>query len=291
MSKPLLADNSIQVRGYGTDLKRDLETARTAYGTRDADASRIAHSTAALKSSESHTSGGEFVKSMIFGGLDGIIEMFVVVAGITGAVLPNPERTMVIIGVASLISDALSMGVGDFLSTRAESQYAAEERARETWECENYMQGEIDEMVELYESKGLPSADAREIVEILGKDRKILVDFMMVEELGILPEEEEASAFKNGLVTFVSFVLFGIIPIAAYIIATVALGSDPRKWIAFMVACLFTGFALVLLGAWKARFTNQKWWQSSLSMLLLGGVAAGAAYGLGVGLRHALHLS
>jgi len=65
-------------------------------------------------------------------------------------------------------------------------------------ECDNYLEGEQREMVELYISKGLSAEDARTIVGILSKDKEIFVDFMMIEELGILPEEENSSAIKNG---------------------------------------------------------------------------------------------
>jgi VIT1/CCC1 family predicted Fe2+/Mn2+ transporter len=74
---------------------------------------------------------GNYIKSAIYGGLDGIMEMFVVVAGVTGGSLD--PRVPIILGFASLIADAMSMSIGDLLSTRAELEFAQAERKREMW--------------------------------------------------------------------------------------------------------------------------------------------------------------
>jgi len=74
---------------------------------------------------------GEYIKSAIFGGLDGIVTIFALVAGVQGGGLE--ARVLVIMGIANLIADGISMGVGDGLSTYAETQYAEAERHREIW--------------------------------------------------------------------------------------------------------------------------------------------------------------
>lgn len=59
-------------------------------------------------------------------------------------------KIMIIVGLTSLISDGLSMGMGDFLSSRAESQFIEQERRREEWEVENDLDGEKAEMIFIY---------------------------------------------------------------------------------------------------------------------------------------------
>jgi len=138
-------------------LTRRLEEARRAFVSRDAEASRQAHQ---ARSDERHRSGeGRYVKSVIYGGLDGIITTFAVVAGVEGASLA--PGVILILGGANLLADGLSMAIGDFLSTRSEQEYARAERRREDWEVEHYPEGEKQELVELYTAKGLPESDAR----------------------------------------------------------------------------------------------------------------------------------
>ncbi len=80
---------------------------------------------------EKHQSGGEFIKSIVFGGLDGIITTFAVVSGSVGGGLPS--STILILGFANALADGLSMGMGDALSTRAESDFILKEKKREEW--------------------------------------------------------------------------------------------------------------------------------------------------------------
>lgn len=75
--------------------------------------------------------GSEFIKSIVFGGLDGIITTFAVIATVAGA---NLELDLVILmGFANLIGDGISMGFGDYLSSKAEMEFARHELKREEW--------------------------------------------------------------------------------------------------------------------------------------------------------------
>ena len=58
------------------------------------------------------------LRSVIYGGIDGIITMFNIISGITGAKLNY--KYIFIIGLAVLISDGMSMGISDYLSLNAD---------------------------------------------------------------------------------------------------------------------------------------------------------------------------
>ena len=104
--------------------KTRLELARQAFEERDVEMSKLTH---AQPAREGHASGGEFVKSVAFGGLDGIITTFAIVCTVAGA--GKPPGYVLLFGVANLVADALSMGVGDFLSTKSEIDFSRVERA------------------------------------------------------------------------------------------------------------------------------------------------------------------
>jgi VIT1/CCC1 family predicted Fe2+/Mn2+ transporter len=256
-------------------LSRSLDKAKEAFKKRDPEASKRAHDAKVPEAEEEHKQEqGQYIKSLVYGGLDGIITTFAVVAGVAGASLS--AAIVLIMGFANLIADGLSMAIGDFLSTKAEQEYSAAERKREKWEVENYPEGEIKEMIELYSEKGLPKEEAEKMVGILSKHKEAWVDVMMVEELGIVEDDE--SPLKNALVTFGSFCVFGFIPLVAYIAARVA---PALSGLTFLTACILTGLTLFALGAVKVKFTSKNWFTSGLEMLLVGGIAAAAAYGIG----------
>ena len=255
-------------------LSRRLDKAMQAYQERDAEASRKAHMGGQTEEGEPHLQGGERIKSLIYGGLDGIITTFAVVAGVAGAELA--AGIVLIMGFANLIADGISMAIGDYLSTQAENEVATAERARESWEVDTYPDGEKLEMVELYQAKGIPREEAQTMVDILSRHKEAWVDVMMVEELGIIEADE--SPLKNALVTFASFGSFGFIPLVAYVLARFVPLLEQHT---FLVACVLTGATLFVLGAQKVRITKQSWLRSGLEMLIIGGVAAAAAYGIG----------
>jgi VIT1/CCC1 family predicted Fe2+/Mn2+ transporter len=255
-------------------LSRDIQKAREAYRRRDHEASAAAHQGNAAKESHQH-GAGQYIKSAVYGGLDGTVTTFAVVAGVAGASLGS--GIVLILGVANLIADGLSMAIGDYLSTKSEQEFHRAERKREEWEVDHYPEGEKQELLELYMAKGLPEEDARNVVDIFARHKKAWVDVMMVEELGILGDEE--SPLKNALVTFASFALFGFVPVLAYVL--VATAGFPKSW-AFPTASGCTAVTLFALGALKVKVTGRNWIVSGLEMLLVGGIAAAAAYLTGV---------
>ena len=103
----------------------------------------------------------------VFGGLDGIITTFAVVAAVSGAGLSGD--VVILMGIANLVSDGISMGLGDYFSEKSEKDYIKNEWKRETWENENYPEGEQAEMIELYEEEGMSKEDATAIVTTFAK--------------------------------------------------------------------------------------------------------------------------
>tara|TARA_R110002096_G_scaffold435128_1_gene659448 strand:+ start:2748 stop:3530 length:783 start_codon:yes stop_codon:yes gene_type:complete len=252
-------------------ISRNLDKAKSAFESKDEEASRRAHDSG---DGEPHQAGGgQYIKSFVYGGLDGTITTFAVVAGVAGASLSS--NLILILGFANLIADGIAMAFGDFLSTRAEQQYHAAERAREEWELENYPEGEKLELKELYVERGLSVGEADTVVEIFAKHPEFMVDTMMKDELGIMEDDE--SPMKNGLVTFGSFVLFGFVPLLIFVFMRItSMELDGMFW-----ACVLTGMTLFGLGVTKGRFSSVTWWKSGLEMLLLGGLAAVAAFMIG----------
>ncbi len=254
-------------------ISRNLDKAREAFEKGDINESIKAHQRKDAPE-EHNQEQGQYIKSLIYGGLDGIITTFAVVAGVAGASLSS--GIVLILGFANLIADGLSMAVGDYLSTKAEIEYKQKERERETWEVENYPEGEKEELIELYMDKGMSFEDASTVTEIISKNKKTWVDIMMVEELGLIEENE--SPIKNALVTFFSFSVFGFIPLGAYVLSTFISSFQNST---FLIASILTGLTMFTLGALKVRMTGKNWFLSGLEMLVVGGLAAFSAYAIG----------
>jgi len=255
--------------------RKDLAT--SAFKNGDVEASRAVHDALKISSTEKHAgSDGDYVKPIVFGGLDGIITTFAVVASVNGANLG--VEVVLIMGFANLLADGVSMGFGEFLSGDAENKHIMQERAREQWELESFAEGEIEEMVELYEEKGFAREDAEVIIRTMAKNEKFFVDHMMVQELGMLvPSPDEPSPLAMGIVMFTAFMIFGIVPLLAYI----CFSSVADKDTLFGLACAFTAVALFGLGAFSSKFNSGTWYTTGAWVLANGTTAAGVAYFIG----------
>jgi vacuolar iron transporter family protein len=255
-------------------LTRSLDKAREAYKSKDKNASIAAHKAKSKFAQEHHKTSGQYIKSAIYGGMDGTVTTFAVVAGVAGASLN--AGVVLILGFANLIADGLSMAIGDYISTKSEREYQTAEREREAWEVKNYPEGEKQELIEIYMDKGIPKQDAEKITNVFSKHEKAWVDVMMVEELGIVASE--ASPLKNAFVTFISFAIFGIIPVLSYVLAKL---FGVFQSATFAVACVLTGITLFTLGAIKVKVTGKNWAHSGFEVLIIGGITAAAAYLVG----------
>jgi len=223
----------------------------------------------------SNTPSG-YIKSMVFGGLDGIITTFAVVAAVAGAELSSDMVTL--LGVANLVSDGISMGLGDYFSEKSEKDYILQEWKRETWELENYPEGEKREMIELYVEEGMAVEDATAIVNAFAKYPDKFVNLMMVDELGLekWDPQDLKGMWKQGAITMCSFWFFGGIPVITYA-AVSAAGVDSQNLI-FLIDCIVTLLTMFLLGAAKAKVTNTSMFIQGGVMMINGTVACAASY-------------
>jgi VIT1/CCC1 family predicted Fe2+/Mn2+ transporter len=259
-----------------TSPKRKTD-AQAAFAAGDVEASKAVHQRAMQAQEQHGGAGSDYVKAIIFGGLDGIITTFAIVAAAAGA--NDTWKTVLVFGFANAIADAWSMGFGEFISGKAELDQALQERAREEWEVEHNIQGEKDEMIEIYEQKGFPKDDATALVDIISKDPKRFVDIMMVEELGILVNTQDSwrEPMKQGLVMSLAFIFFGVFPLLAYFG-----GKGKGLDYVFGIACGVTGVGLLILGSIKGLLTGISVPITAISMLFTGAVSGGVSFGVGV---------
>ena len=256
-----------------------LVGARQAYQTANLEASKLYHD--AKNNNESgHQSEGGLLKPVIFGGLDGILTSFAIVAGAAGGKL-SPQ-VVLILGFSNIFADALSMGVGEFLSSKANNEWILSERKREEWEFDNYPEGEIKEMIEIYEEKGMSPEDAEAVIGIMSKYKDFFVDIMMAQELElVVPEEGHVvESMKEGGIMFTSFAFFGALPLLGYVIFPEVFPNWDEDAL-FLSACVVTGCVLFFMGSIKSFVSSQGWFEAGIETLLLGGACATVAFTIG----------
>ena len=218
---------------------------------------------------------GPWIHDIVYGAHDGIVTTFAVVAGTAGAGLP--WGVVIILGMANLLADAVSMGAGSFLSIRNKRDQYHRIRREELAEIDAIPEIEREEIREAYAAKGFSGKDLDRVVDVITSDKDRWAEAMMQEEHG-MTEEKAEGAFLHGLATFLGFVVFGSVPLIPYFVFHG--GSDN-----FTYAIVGTAIALLLVGVTRSLVTRERIYRGAIEILLIGGVTASIAYGVGVALK------
>jgi VIT1/CCC1 family predicted Fe2+/Mn2+ transporter len=217
---------------------------------------------------ERHFTAGEVVRDVVIGMSDGLTVPFALAAGLSGAV--DNSHIVVVAGLAEIAAGSIAMGLGGYLAAKSDAEHYESERQREAREVQEIPDEEAREVQKVFADYGLSSEESVPVVQALTRKPKEWVDFMMRFELG-LEEPDPRRAVQSALTIAVSYVAGGIIPLSPYMTlhsARMALG-----W-----SVLVTLIALGVFGYVKGRFTGSRPGRSATQTVVIGGLAAGAAF-------------
>lgn len=230
---------------------------------------------------EEHVSVGDLLKETVFGFNDGLVSTFAVIAGLTGGNIEN--ATVLLAALATLFAGGFSMGLGTYLGSKAEKEHYESELKRERYEMEHMPEVERQEIRDIYTAKGFKGKLLEEVVTQITSDPKVWLKTMMTEELGFAEKPPEPG--KNGIYMSVAFLIGATIPTFPYLLpdnqtffTKTVMGMPPL----FMISFLLSVAGLLFAGAFKTRFTRQNPFVSAFETLLVGALAAGGSYGIGV---------
>jgi predicted membrane protein (TIGR00267 family) len=212
------------------------------------------------------------VREIVFGFNDGSISTLALLAGVTGGALAHGQ--ILVAGFSGVIAGAISMAIGAYISSKSEIEHHQSEIEREKREIEEIPEVEREEMRQIYMKKAdFTEEELNLILNRITSDKKVWLDSMMKEELGLFEERFE-SPLKVGLIMLVAFVAGGLIPILPFVFLPVSQTS-------LIVASIVTFASLFLIGVWKTTFTNKHWLRSGLEMVFVGILATVIPYLIG----------
>ncbi len=217
---------------------------------------------------EHHFEDSETVRDIVIGMSDGLTVPFALAAGLSGAV--ESSGIIMTAGLAEVAAGAIAMGLGGYLAARTDLEHYASERLREEREVEQIPEREAQEVHDVLLSYGLSEADAHKVTGSIRADKKRWVDFMMRFELG-LEEPDPKRASRSALTIALAYIAGGLVPLAPY-----ALIRNVPEALAWSV--VVTLLALLVFGYVKGRFTTDRPWRSAWQTVLVGGLAASAAF-------------
>ncbi len=219
----------------------------------------------------------EFLRQIVYGGNDGIVTTFAIVAGFAGAAAEGVAQigglAVLVFGLANLFADGVSMGLGEFLSSRSQHDLYNRRRKLELEEIARNPEQERMELFEILRQRGLPAGRADTVTSHIVEHPAIMADLMLTYEFGMQSPEDDNPAL-NGLFTFGSFLLFGAVPLLPYFL------REPDA-VSFWLSVAATAGALVSLGALRWYATGERAVRCVTETVAVGAVCAIVAFLVG----------
>jgi vacuolar iron transporter family protein len=217
---------------------------------------------------ERHFTGSEIVKDVVIGMSDGLTVPFALAAGLSGAI----ESTNIIVtaGLAEIAAGSIAMGLGGYMAAKSDIEHYLSETAREEAEVRDKADIEGAEVALVFQSYGLTAEESKPLVDALRKRPQAWVNFMLRFELG-LEKPDPKRALVSAATIAGAYIAGGFIPLGPYLFLSTAST-------ALTVSVVMTLIALAIFGYIKGRFTGAPPLRSSSQTVLIGGLAAAAAF-------------
>lgn len=219
---------------------------------------------------ENHVQNSDFITDVVIGMSDGLTVPFALAAGLSGAVASS--GIVVTAGLAEIVAGSIAMGLGGYLAGRTEVDYYQSERRREYDEVERVPALEKQEVCDVLAEYGISPALQRAVADELAQDKDQWVSFMMKHELG-LAEPDPNRALKSAVTIGGSYILGGFVPLSPYFFA-----DTPTDGLLY--SAIVTLITLFVFGFFKSRVTRQPALAGAFQVMLIGAVAAAAAFGI-----------
>ena len=219
---------------------------------------------------ERHFTATEAVRDVVIGMSDGLTVPFALAAGLSAAV--TSSSLIVTAGLAEVAAGAIAMGLGGYLAAKTDIEHFDAEVARELREIAEVPHREVAEVESVMRGFGLEGEPLERVVAAITADRDRWVEFMMRFELGI-ERPDPRRAFTSAFTIGGAYIVGGLVPLVPYMLVPAV--PDAMVW-----SVISTGVALLAFGAIKGRFTGMNLVRSAIQTLVVGGLAAGAAFGL-----------
>ncbi len=223
-----------------------------------------------LHHEELHLQSSDLLRDVVIGMSDGLTVPFALAAGLSGAV--ESTGIIVIAGIAEIAAGSIAMGLGGYLAGKTEQDHYASEEKREYYEVDHLYEREIAETKEFFANIGLSEEIQEKATREIAMDKDKWVEFMMKYELG-LDKPDPKRATKSALNIGLSYIAGGLVPLSPYFFVT-----DPIAGLE--ISAIVTLICLFIFGWFKSKMTGIPPFTGALKVMLIGAVAAGAAFGV-----------
>jgi len=213
-----------------------------------------------------------YMKEWVYGGIDGVVTTFAIVAAVIGANLS--PLIVLIMGLANLVGDGFSMAASAFSSAKAEHDNYHRLRNIEIQHIKKFPDGEREETRQIFAAKGFEGEELETMVNMISKDKDTWIEFMLAEEFGV--SKPIHTPFRAGLNTFIAFLICGAMPLVPYVFGI--------KYAPYWALAL-SGITFFIIGSVKSLWSIKGWFVEGLITTAIGLCAAALTFAIGYALQ------
>lgn len=217
------------------------------------------------------SAGGNALRAAVLGASDGLLSNFNLIAGVAGAELSN--KNILLTGCAGLLAGAISMALGEWISVQSTRELYKKQICTEKDEIASAPEEEIEELVLIYQARGMDQTAARKVATRLMSNPDTAIDALARDELGIDPEKLGGSTWEAATTSFLLFAAGAIIPIIPFVFL--------HGTTAVIMSATLSAVGLFAIGSAITIFTGRSILYSGIRQVLFGLVAAAAVFLVG----------
>ena len=261
-----VAYNSTEVEVVSDDMDEF-----SAHGRRVTSVDRRPHKDDEFASlDEDNGNDSDFIKSGVFGALDGVNFSMVMVSAGVGCGLE--WELVLILALSALAASCVVVGGGEFFSSRAHRAFVQAVSRREQWNYRRDLKSQIKRLSLKYHKRGMNIADSNFLAKKMSTNEQFFIGQLVSEDIGLqVPDDSDATVLLDVMIMLLSYFCFGALPVSIFFLPESISSSFEETYKIFLV---FGGALTLVLGAIKSSFSQTHW---SFTALEAGGVASFAS--------------
>jgi VIT1/CCC1 family predicted Fe2+/Mn2+ transporter len=219
---------------------------------------------------EKPASSGSWLRDLILGGQDGLVNVLGIVLGVSAA--SKDVKVLLAAGLAATFAEGVSMGAVAWTSSRALADQYESERERQAARLDSDPSASAVALRAIYAAKGFTGDLLDRIVATIMADRKTALATILNETLGLEPADD-ASVRKSAIVVGLSTIAGSLVPLIPFFL----MPREASIWASIALSAV----VLFFVGAYEARTSIGDWRWKGLQMTLIGLGAALVGYLVG----------
>lgn len=213
----------------------------------------------------------QYWRDIILGVNDGLVSMFLLVAGVVGGGLNSSQ--ILLTAIAGAVAGAISMAAGEYLATKSQDEVLEAELLLERSHIRDFRESELGQLHEMFTNMGLRPEDVETVVGAFDRSDEAMLNAMKSLEFGVVDSERRSP--------YLAMAISGLLFLCGSLPSVLPFAFGLRPSVGLVVASVLSLSGLFLVGVMKARVIGSGRIKAGLENLVIAGFGGVLAWFIG----------